>query len=118
MDKERLIEIPKRVKVGPYTYQVVTPTDTLDDLGRYGDVRHRKCEIRVDATQIIPLVRTTLLHEVLHAITDVFLPTEDQLSDKHVHALVYALLLFAADNPEAMSYIFDGDIRHTDHRPS
>ena len=118
MDKELPAGIPAQLRIGPHQYRVERADDALSDLDRYGDVRHRECRIRIDCGTSPQQIRTTLLHEILHATTDVFLQPDDQLIDKHLHALVYALLLFAADNPEAMRYIFDGDSRHTDNGPS
>lgn len=57
---------PKTVTVGPYTYTLEASPDVLDD-GKYGDTSERLARIRYHADQHPLMLRSVIVHELLHA---------------------------------------------------
>lgn len=91
------MHIPSQLKIGPYTWTVVRKR-----------VRHRNKECygsECEATQTIELHtkntddrnRETLMHEVLHAVSDIYAAGMDE---GQVNTLAFGLTQLLRDNPE------------------
>jgi hypothetical protein len=79
--------IPKRLKILGKYFSV-----TLTEAGDYGSCDIEKCEITVRSTQNPQQMKDTLLHETIHAISDML---DLKYTEKQVHlgaTGIYALL--------------------------
>lgn len=94
--------LPSAVQVGPLRYSVVRP-----DVGPPGE-ECGKCipmELEIRVTKSLPsdLARSTLLHEILHAISDGY---GAHLKEKQVLALETGLGALFRDNPKLSRAFF------------
>lgn len=93
------MKIPKQVVVmgKPYT---VGPLS--DDCGDYGRCRSVTQEIHVNMGQAPHQMRDTLLHEVLHAVSN---ELHLELEERQVHVLANALLDTLRRNPKFTQFL-------------
>jgi hypothetical protein len=99
--------LPRKLRVGPYTYTVTLDQACVDDelLGETDPDRHT---IRLNPTLPPALLRSTLLHEAMHAVAvsgaaikgDVRLNQEQWIS--RLESPLYALLV---NNPALVRFL-------------
>jgi len=108
-----IIVLPKQIKVGGLTYQVVTwHPSGAQAARRFGECSHLELTIRVDDVHGAERTREVFLHELLHAIGHVFGPDHlpqdlDQSKEVYVGATAMGLTAVLADNPELVRFIRD-----------
>jgi hypothetical protein len=87
------------------------------DEGHYGFTNHKDCTIVIDAELTEQMKRTTLVHEILHAITITFggsfkpAKNTDYLDWEHFFIGIYEepLVMVLRDNPELVAYLLHKD---------
>ena len=95
---------PKRVVIGPFSYQVVVDADRLPaDL--YGQCDKGKHVIALHPDQSAPRLRATLVHELLHALCDLTGLDDDKAEERLVTVLAPALLAVLRDNPRLVAWL-------------
>lgn len=100
-----MVELPKVIKVGPTLYAVegITPLVAAEDGQRKdGQCNTSQSVIRVDTQHSPAWQRIILAHEILHAMSDY---AEANLTERQVSKLEAWLVMFCADNPEAISFL-------------
>ncbi|HEX2907420.1 MAG TPA: TetR-like C-terminal domain-containing protein [Phototrophicaceae bacterium] len=96
--------LPATIQIGSVPYTVVEKSDLhyTDKKGRKqwlnGHVVFPDAEIRVSADQAKAVQTVTLWHESLHAL--LYAAGMDEVPERAVRALGYALVQFVRDNPE------------------
>lgn len=110
--------LPKAVHVGARRYAIVADQVALDraqvklraDLN--GCTNNEQLVITLDATNHADVVKETLLHEVLHTITE-YTGVDDDLGaddeEKVVNRLAPVLLDVLRRNPKLVAYLTDTD---------
>lgn len=92
-----VMPIPNKVKVGWKTYDVILADPTLnggDEL--YGQIDYDRCTITLRAAASPDQQRATLVHELLHAVSNMY---GLNLDEKLVEDLANALYCVYKDNP-------------------
>lgn len=91
-----MMTIPNSIKIGWKTYDVVLADSRLNSGAElYGQVDHDSCVITLRAASSPDQMRATLIHEVLHAIADMY---GLELEEKLVTDLANALYCVYKDN--------------------
>lgn len=99
--------LPRRIKVGPYTY-TVDLNDGLDDAELRGITDTDLHQIRLNPGNPPALMRSTLLHEAIHAVavSCARITCEEKLVQEdwigRIEAPLTALL---RDNPQLLAYL-------------
>ena len=101
------MDIPKKIKVGPYDYKIVVEgLHWYEQHGKYGDCHDDKRQISIvemdDHTTI-----DTLLHEVLHACYLVMDIKDKDTEETTVTRLGTALTMVFRDNPKLVELLGD-----------
>lgn len=65
------MKIPKKVKVGAYTYKVKFSTDIGTEGNCYGSTHHSTEQIFIDPKYSIDKKNVTFIHELLHIVFEV-----------------------------------------------
>ena len=87
--------IPKHLKIGGRTYEVVYPYHFKERYDRTGQSNHYRCEIYITdddgngSKRTQESVEMTLVHEILHCVDLVY--NGDELADKNSEAMVSRL---------------------------
>ena len=97
------MRLPKKVKVGPYTYQVKTWDTGGDDNGCYGDCSNTHHVIHIGTRYSDTKVRAILLHEILHAIWHVWTIEDEDTEERMIQTLTHGLLAVINDNPKLLA---------------
>lgn len=97
---------PKSVKVGWATYRIVewTPPQGMSKR-RYGECSNIEKEIRIDVCHGAAQTAHTLLHEILHAVCNIWWREEDDKEERTVEIIANGLSTVWRDNPEVMAWI-------------
>lgn len=105
---------PDKVKVGPHVYRIVRDRAAIDRAGQamsatlLGHCDRQALEIAVAPDLAGTVTAETVVHELLHAITDLT-GLEDRLGDaleeEVVRALSPRLLELLRDNPDLVAYL-------------
>ena len=90
-----MIHIPKKLKIGPYEYKVKGLNGDEED-EFWGRHCLEELEIRIKTSMGQPQLDVVYLHEVLHAMDEVY--CGKGLEEKQVHSLAYALYDFLTNN--------------------
>jgi hypothetical protein len=102
--------VPASVKVGPYTYSLV-PCDTLLETGAVGDTCVRRARIRYYVEQAPEMLRSTVLHEIMHACANLGGSedgSEDAFTEEQwIRRIEGALFGVLRDNPELVAYLME-----------
>lgn len=110
---ESVSRVPKAVKIGPITYGVVIDRDGMYEDDLMGHTSKRGRLVRLTDMQADTELPATFLHEVLHAVGQVYrIPEVESHSynkagdatDK-IDELSLALLQFLRDNPEVVAWL-------------
>ena len=102
-------ELPKSVKVGPFTYSVLDwDTHEANDRTRFGEHSGDLQVIRVDTSYGHQRSACTLLHEILHAIFSVWNMEHTDSEERIVKSLANGISTVWADNPEVFAWIHRG----------
>lgn len=94
------MQLPKAIKVGPFTYQV----REWNGGGDHGACDSDELVISVDSTKPTEQIKNTLLHEILHAVWYVWglnKPNEEAA----VNALANGLQTVFRDNPKLIEWM-------------
>ena len=95
------MEIPEKVKIGWKEFKVTVTEPSIvlksDNGDYYGDIYWDKSEIRLSSNNDDDQQQATLIHEILHGISDMF---NLDLSEDTVLRLGNALYTVIKDNPE------------------
>lgn len=93
--------IPETVKIGwkEFKVNITEPSEVLRSGGTdcYGDIYWEKNEIRLNKANEPDQMQCTLLHEILHGISDM---QDIDLSENVVRRLANGLYSVIKDNPE------------------
>ena len=95
--------IPNKVKVGGYVYDVLRPRDTFINNGVECDGLHdfSRATIKVTESGILDYQKTVFLHELIHAIIEVYCPdVSDEVNETLAQQLSKGLYQVIEDNPE------------------
>ena len=97
-----MTDLPDRILIGPFTYEVERPTDIRNDGDRklWGQIEYAKSKIRVLADVAPDRARETLFHECLHGISEA---GAFGLSEKQVGQLSAAITDFLLRNPKVIA---------------
>lgn len=94
------MKLPKSVKVGPYTFEIV---ETADLGGReIGHCDKNNLRICIDPNLPDDKKKNTLIHEILHAIYEVWAIDDDSKEEPVVNALASGLQTVFKDNPKLL----------------
>lgn len=107
---------PAKVKVGPFTYDVVFDSDALnriaikadDTSGLDGAVEFNDHVVFLHGDRAPDFIREVFLHELLHTLTDMLgirHELDDDLEEKLVRRLSPPLLALLRDNPKLVAYL-------------
>lgn len=98
--KKDILKLPETIKVGPVNYKVLYPYKCVDSFFRGSTHMSRGfikvCDSDGQNTQAKQKVKETFLHEIIHAVNDVFLG--DVLSEEDVTIFAIGLLQVIIDN--------------------
>ena len=85
--------IPNRIKIGWKQYDVVFADSRLNSGAElYGQINYDNCTITLRESSSPDQLRATLIHEVLHAIAEMYgLPLEEKLVTDLANALYTAI---------------------------
>ena len=100
--------LPRAVKVGGFSYSVKESNEFTQGAGVYALVDHRRLEIHIGVEPPTdPLrVRESFLHELVHAVANVYgLGAGEPLAEPWAEALGSGLFQVLRDNPEATAFI-------------
>ena len=91
------VKLPETLRITPYTYRVVPVTKLLntDHCRMYGECDTANLEIRLDDGNNDQHMRQTLLHEVLHAISN---HATLGIEEDTIERLANGMLAFLTDN--------------------
>lgn len=97
------MRIPSCLKVGAFEYQVICGHVFRERSDLIGQCDHDCLEVRLCSEHSgIPFCEARLaevfLHEVIHAVEEVFLPSDSRLSESQVELLSKGLLLVLREN--------------------
>lgn len=94
------MNIPSKVKVAGYTYDVLRPKDTFFEDAQGLDGSHQACNQCIKVAQVgtDDYQNTVFLHELLHAI--IYSYTPDEQDEKFVEQVSKGLYQVIKDNPE------------------
>ena len=90
-----MICIPKKLKLGPYEYKVKCLNGDEED-EFWGRHHLEELEIRVKKGLAQPHAAIVYLHEVLHAMDEIY--CGKGLEEEQIHSLAYALYDFLTNN--------------------
>lgn len=108
------MKLPAKVKVGPFTYKVTSDRHDMNQRCRdestdlLGHCDRRMGVISVEPQQSLEQKRDTLLHEVLHAITDmtgIEAEMSNELEEQIVRRLSPVLLEVLRKNPKLVAFL-------------
>ncbi len=94
------MEIPGRIKIGPFIYTVEFHDGYFnkDDERVYGEVDERTSTINIDSDASPDMIKDAVLHEIIHAILMMYEKDDEAL----VRCLTPMLLGVIKDNPKLM----------------
>lgn len=96
-----------KVKVGYKTYKFIEwEFDNTLETGRYGECAHVMHEIRYTPVSCQIELKNTILHEILHAICNVY-DLELENEERVVTRMANAIQQVMQDNPEIFMYLND-----------
>lgn len=106
--------MPKTVKVGWKIFAVeIWPETDARDHNRLGEINHTKQIIKISDMVPEPQQAEILLHEILHAIDNMFCPDFEELarhkepSETVVGQFTHGLCTVIADNPDLRKYLME-----------
>lgn len=110
------MDCPKTLQVGPYVYKVETnylADETMKAAEVWGDhdIGEQRLRIRSDAGP--DCTRDTVLHELLHAIMEVY-GIRPKKEERLIRKLSPAILDVFDRNPELLDYLFPESDDHDD----
>lgn len=111
--KKNQFGIPKTIKIGPFEYSIyLSDNIQLDDRNLSGMVDFDKCEIYIDMNIDEKCKKTTLLHEILHAILHCS-SVESDKEDIHkvIDIISIGLLDLLERNKSLLKYLLDSKDR-------
>jgi len=101
------MELPKQVKVGGLIYEILAQPDLMRETDHIGTTKHANLLVTVDATVPLQVQQSTLLHELLHCISNVYL-NPDNLTEEQAYHLEGGLFQVLRDNSEVTAFILGG----------
>jgi hypothetical protein len=101
--------LPDKVFIGPYTFRVTLgmPHRALSD--RMGMMSRDYLEFYIREDVPLDQQRATLLHEWVHAVSDIYLL---ELGERAVEVLGTAFLELLKRNPQVVRFLLDGEEDH------
>ncbi|KKL20173.1 hypothetical protein LCGC14_2458140 [marine sediment metagenome] len=66
------MRVPKTITIGTHTYRITFDPYLILDKGKRGNINHRTQWITIDPSLSGSVKNTTLVHEVLHIIQEVY----------------------------------------------
>lgn len=98
---------PKTLKIGPYRYEITFKKDLTNDKGDalYGWCQNGEHTISIRTDLPIERERTTLVHEVLHALWDMSALPNKPAEEQAISTLAPLLIAFLEDNPKFLRYL-------------
>lgn len=104
MSKQKLQSIPKKIKIGCFTYTINQAQD--DVLGSIGRTDTDRLQIDVDITYPAQTVKETLFHECLHAVLCDTFVLDDETEEKLIRVLSPKLIALLSNNKQLTKYLF------------
>jgi Zn-dependent peptidase ImmA (M78 family) len=101
--------IPKKIKIGYQTYDVLLVPELNNDRGHslFGQHSFKDHSIKI-WNQCSPVQRkATLVHELLHSLFDMYYPLNSQDEEPIVEALSNGLVTALQDNKNLRNYLCD-----------
>ena len=102
------MNLPKRVKVGGFWYSIGADNDLLQAEGLMGEILVTGLTIRIDDSKPPPVMKTTLLHELIHASLPYF-GDGDGLNEGQIKVVSRMLFQVLTENPEVRKFIFEDE---------
>ena len=100
------MSLPSSVKVGGARFAIREwSKDHADDVKLYGRIKYATRVIEIDEGATRSRAAETLLHEILHAIENGWLLTEDCKPERWVEVMACGLHAVIVDNPELFNWI-------------
>ncbi|MDE2103806.1 MAG: hypothetical protein KGL39_41595 [Patescibacteria group bacterium] len=98
--------LPASVKIGWCTYRI-EQWDTREAVAanRYGETCHTTSKIRVDTGYGTQQAASTLLHEIMHAVSAIWAMDDEDGEERTVKIMQHGLSTVWRDNPEVMAWI-------------
>ena len=98
------MQLPKKVKIGCFTYVVEAWSEDLAEAAKsFGSCSNRHHRIQVATHYSDDKVRAILLHEVLHAIWDVWSLEDEDDEERIIRTLTHGLMAVINDNPKLLA---------------
>lgn len=95
---------PRRIVVGPYEYRVLVDEDRIPG-ELFGLCDKGKHVISIHPDQSPARLRSTLMHELLHALCDLTGVDDDKAEERIVTVTAPALLSLLRDNPKLLDWL-------------
>lgn len=102
------MEYPKQLRIGYRNYNLEFGRDVA--LGNMGESQHIAQKVRINTDYIQVEQANTLLHEALHCIYDINLPSTDEykkIEEEIVTQLTHGLIQMIQDNPKVIEFIIN-----------
>lgn len=79
------IKVPDTIKIGGHKYTIILDNGKrMLDENIYGEINHRKLEIRINSTRPDSQRREALIHEILHGVDKVYDSDCDEKTISHL----------------------------------
>ena len=98
-------KLPKKIKVGPYDYTIRSYVWKAED-DQIGGCDTQRLVLSVDDSGPAMVTKNTLLHEVLHAVYDLYDLGPDDSEEDVVMRLSNGLQMVMVDNPGLGKYLW------------
>lgn len=100
------MKLPNKVRIMGVDWTIEEHTDAeLSERAKYGETIHGLKLIKVDIKTHPSKVRETLLHELIHAVTESMTDQDTCLSEFQVRVTANGLRQIFADNPWVLKYL-------------
>ena len=97
------MRLPKKIKIGCYTYTIKTWDNVGDEGDFYGSCSNRYHIIHISTRYSDEKVHAILLHEILHAIWHVWSLEDEDNEERTIQALTHGQIAVINDNPKLLA---------------
>lgn len=110
---------PKKIRVGPFTYEVVVDQAAIDREGvEEGDSRVGSCDLDGQRIIVSPKLakdqmKDTIWHEVLHGVSDqvgVSVELGSENEERFIRRMATATLDLMQRNPKLLAYLTEKEV--------
>ena len=100
------MKLPERVKVGGLWYSIEPDNALLQAENLLGEILIDKLTIRLDTSAAPSVIKTILLHELIHS-SKPYLADGEALTEVQIKVLCRVLFQVFTENPEVRKFIFE-----------